>query len=85
MHKAYNYVQIKSIKMQEIYYKIEQKEFMKLSDLASNVYNIAVVADYFCSNQPEVEECDNLTPVIKELRHNADRLNAFFINNQNFD
>ena len=34
------------------------------------------------SNQPEIEECCNLAPVIKNLRDNADLLNAFFINNE---
>lgn len=39
----------------------------------------AVDVDYFVSNQPEIEECYNLTPVIRVLRDNADLLNAFFI------
>lgn len=38
-----------------------------------------VEVDYFVSNQPEIEECYNLTPVIRVLRDNADLLNAFFI------
>ena len=36
----------------------------------------------FVSNQPEIEECYNLAPVIKSLRDNADLLNAFFIDNE---
>lgn len=36
----------------------------------------------FVSNHPEIEECYNLTPVIKNLRDNADFLNAFFIDNE---
>ncbi len=36
----------------------------------------------FVSNQPEIEECYNLTPVIKNLRQNTDLLNAFFIDNE---
>lgn len=44
-----------------------------------NVYNITVIVDYFVCNQPEIEECHNLAPVIKNLRNNADLLNAFFI------
>ena len=36
----------------------------------------------FVSNHPEIEECYNLTPVIKNLRENADLLNAFFIDNE---
>ena len=60
-------------------YLITSSEFGKISKWAENVYNIAVVVDYFCSTQPEQEECYNLTPIIKTLRENADLLNAFFI------
>ena len=45
-------------------------------------YNIAVIVDYFVANQPEIEELYNLAPVIKNLRQNADLLNAFFIDNE---
>ncbi len=61
-------------------YNINEKEFKKISKWAENVYNITVIVDYFVSNQPELEECYNLAPVIKNLRNNADLLNAFFIN-----
>ena len=46
-------------------------------------FNIVIVVDYFVENQPEIEECYNLAPVIKNLRNNADLLNAFFIDNEN--
>ena len=36
----------------------------------------------FVSNQPKIEEYYNLTPVVKNLRDNADLLNAFFIDNE---
>ena len=36
----------------------------------------------FVSNQPEIEECYNLAPVIKSLRDNTNLLNAFFIDNE---
>ena len=36
----------------------------------------------FVGNQPEIEECYNLAPVIKILRNNADLLNAFFIDSE---
>ena len=36
----------------------------------------------FVSNQPEIEECYNLAPVIKNQINNADLLNAFFIDNE---
>ena len=47
--------------------------------MAEDVYNIAVIVDYLVSNQPEIEECYNLAPVIKSLRDNADLLNAFLL------
>lgn len=37
------------------------------------------MADYFCATQQEIEELYNLTPVIKNLRAEADFLNTFFI------
>ena len=36
----------------------------------------------FVANQPEIEECYNLAPVIKHLRNDADVLNAFFIDHE---
>ena len=63
-------------------YNITEKEFKQISKWAENVYNIAVIVDYFVSKQPEIEECYNLAPVIKNLRQNADLLNVFFIDNE---
>lgn len=60
-------------------YNISEQEFKKVSKWAEDVYNIAVIVDYFVGNQLEIEECYNLAPVIKNLRNNADLLNAFFI------
>lgn len=64
-------------------YNISEEEFKKVSKWAENVYNITVIVDYFVCNQLEIEECYNLAPVIKNLRNNADLLNAFFINSEN--
>lgn len=61
-------------------YKIKQEDFEKLAKLAENIYNMLVVIDYFCKNQDEVEELRNITPIIKDVRHKADILYAFFIN-----
>ena len=58
---------------------INRKDFKKLERYAENIYNTAVVIDYFVANQPEIEECYNLAPVVKHLRNDADVLNAFFI------
>ena len=55
--------------MEEAGYNITEKEFMQISKWAENIYNIAVIVDYFVSNQPEIEECYNLAPVIKNLRY----------------
>lgn len=60
-------------------YNISEQEFKKVSKWAEDVYNIAVIVDYFVGSQPEIEECYNLAPVIKNLRNNANLLNAFFI------
>lgn len=64
-------------------YNISEEEFKKVSKWAEDIYNIVIVVDYFVSNQPEIEECYNLAPVIKNLRSNTDLLNAFFIDNEN--
>ena len=61
---------------------ITPKEFKQLSKWSENIYNIAVVINYFVANQPEIEECYNLTPVVKHLQNNADVLNAFFIGHE---
>lgn len=58
---------------------ISSKNFKQLSKWSENIYNTAVVVDYFVANQPEIEECYNLAPVIRCLRNEADLLNAFFI------
>ena len=63
-------------------YNISEQEFKQISKWAEDAYNIAVIVDYFVSNQPEIEECYNLAPVVKNLRNNADLLNAFFIDNE---
>lgn len=61
--------------MEEARYNITEK-------LAEKAYNIVVIVDYFVSNHPEIEECYNLALVIKNLKDNADLLNAFFIDNE---
>ena len=59
---------------------ISQEDFNKISNLSKNNYNIAVVIDYFCKTQPEIEELYNLTSVAGHLRFKPDFLHAFFIN-----
>lgn len=63
--------------MGKVGFKIIPKEFKQLSKWTENIYNTAVVIDYFVANQPEIEECYNLAPVIKHLHNDAYVLNAF--------
>lgn len=59
---------------------LKKKEFEFLKKLSEDIYNTIVVADYFVSNQPEIEELWNLSPIIKDLRKDSDKLCTFFIN-----
>ena len=68
--------------MEKVGLNITSKEFKQLSKWSENIYNITVIIDYFVANQPEIEECYNLAPVIKQLRRDADELNAFFIDQE---
>ena len=68
--------------MEKVGLNITPKEFKQLSKWAEEVYNIAVVVDYFCETQPDKEECYNLAPVVKHLHREADLLNAFFIDHE---
>ena len=61
-------------------YRIKQKDFMELENLAERIYNTTVVLDYFCQKQQEYEELRNITPIIHNLRQDSDTLNAYFIN-----
>lgn len=69
--------------MEETGYNITNKELKHLGKLEQEVYNISVIASYFCKTQPEVEECYNLTAILEYLFQKADLLNAFFINLKN--
>ena len=66
--------------MEKVGLNITPKEFKQLSKWVENIYNTAVVIDYFCSSQKEYEELYNLAPIVKNLRRDADQVNAFFIN-----
>lgn len=63
-----------------VVYQIKQGDFKKLEKLAERIYNTTVVIDYFCKTQTEIDELANLAPIIKNLKHDADNLNVFFIN-----
>ena len=68
--------------MEKVGLNITPKEFKQLSKWSENIYNTAVVIDYFIANQPDIKECDNLASVIKFLRNDADVLNTFFIDHE---
>ena len=70
------------LSIEKVGLNITPKEFKQLSKLSENIYNTVVVIDYFVANQPEIEECYNLAPVVKHLRNDADVLNAFFIDHE---
>lgn len=40
------------------------KEITKMGTYAKKIYNIAVVLDYFCRTQQEIEELYNITPIV---------------------
>lgn len=83
VHFLYRVLCVKEVLMEEVNgYNISQKEFNTLSKWTDNIYNLAVIIDYFCENQPEIEELYNLTPVVKSLHRDANVMNAFFINNE---
>ena len=41
--------------MEKVGFNITPKEFKQLSKWSENIYNTAVVIDYFVANQPEIE------------------------------
>lgn len=68
--------------MEKVGLNITTKEFKQLSKWSEDIYNTAVVIDYFVANQSEIEECYNLAQVVKHLRNDADVLNTFFIDHE---
>ena len=59
---------------------LNKKEFEFLKTLSEDIYNTIVVVDYFVLKQPEIEELWNLSPIIKSLRKDSDKLSTFFVN-----
>lgn len=59
---------------------LNKKEFEFLKTLSDDIYNTIIVVDYFVSNQSNIEELWNLSPIIKSLRKDSDKLSTFFIN-----
>ena len=68
--------------MEKVGLNITTKEFKQLSKWSENIYNTAVVIDYFVAKQPEIKECYNLAQGRNLGRNDADVLNAFFIDHE---
>ncbi|MDD3594589.1 MAG: hypothetical protein PHX18_08185 [Candidatus Gastranaerophilales bacterium] len=66
-------------------YNFTQDEFKQLHKLVDDIYNTSIVIDYFCSGHREIEELDNITPVVQFLRKNADILNNMFIDSKHLN
>ena len=49
--------------MEKVGLNITPKEFKQLSKWAEDIYNTAVVIDYFVANQPDIEECYKKVPL----------------------
>ena len=69
--------------MEKVGLNITPKDFKELNQWVENIYNTVVVIDYFVANQPEIDECCNLVPIIKNLRKEADLLAKFFTDQEN--
>ncbi|MCI1272846.1 MAG: hypothetical protein LKG27_00220 [Clostridiaceae bacterium] len=61
-------------------YNLTEKEFKNLEKLVEKIYNTLIVLNYFCINQQELEAFYTISPIIENLKQNADILNLFFIN-----
>ena len=59
---------------------VNKKEFEFLKTLSEDIYNTIIVVDYFVSNQSNIEELWNLSPIIKSLRKDSDKLSTFLVN-----
>ena len=59
---------------------LNKKEFEFLKTLPEDIYNTIIVVDYFVSNQSNIEELWNLSPIIKSLRKDSDKLSTLLVN-----
>ena len=55
-------------------YIICQNKLEKYINQAEKIYHLAVILNYFCSGQQEIEELRNLTPGLQYIVKNADNL-----------
>ncbi len=61
-------------------YSFTEQEFRKMEKLADDIYNAGIVLESFCEANIEIEEVQNIFPILKYLHNNADILNSIFIN-----
>ncbi len=61
-------------------YSFTEHEFRQMGKLADDIYNAGIVLECFCEANIEIEEVQNLFPILKYLHKNADILNCIFIN-----
>lgn len=61
-------------------YNISVQNTLKLKQWSANIYNTAVVLDYFCSTQIQYAELNNIKPIIQNLHKDTDCHYAYFIN-----
>ena len=61
-------------------YNFSSSEYEKISTLADFIYNTSVVLAFFCSNQKEINELLNISPIVETLHNKADILNSILLN-----
>ena len=61
-------------------YNFSSTEYEKISTLADFIYNTTVVLDFFCSQQKEIYELLNISPIVETLHNKADILNSILLN-----
>lgn len=61
-------------------YSFTEYEFKQMASLADSIYNIGIVLKAFCSVNTDIEEIQNLSPVLIDMQKSADLLNSIFIN-----
>ena len=61
-------------------YNFSSSEYEKISTLADFIYNTTVVLDFFCSQQKEIYELLNISPIVETLHNKADILNSILLN-----
>lgn len=61
-------------------YIFTEQEFKQVEKLVDEIYNLGIVLNSFCKTNADIEEIQNLSPILKYLHKNTDILNCIFIN-----